>query len=287
MTVAAQTPIVSYIEDGTTTAFPAPFRYDSPADLRATRLLADGTTVELANGTAFTATPGPTNAGGTLTLTTAGPSGARLTIFRRSTRVQEADYIANGAFTAESHERALDKAMLVAQEQDQELDRAIKAPVGEAGPSLEPSAVRAGKVARFDGDGGFASLTLPELAVLLDPEKQAGTTLAFTELTGPRSQVVVFDPGGVGEGGYWCEFSAQAATDFVRAYARVFAGGGTCDVRATYGGEFLWSAEGLGSAAVDEVVDLTLPQGRDLIFVIENIVGTVTGVVIKLEGPAA
>jgi hypothetical protein len=146
MTVAVQTPTISYIEDGTTTAFPVPYRYDSPADLRATRLLANGTTVQLVNGTDFTATPGPTNAGGTLTLTTAGPSGARLTIFRRTARAQATDYITTGAFTAESHEGALDKAMLVAQELDADFARAIKAQPGETGPMMRPLAELDGKM---------------------------------------------------------------------------------------------------------------------------------------------
>ncbi len=152
MTVAVQTPTISYTENGATTAFPVPYRYDSPADLRAERLLADGSTVVLVNGTDFTATPGPTNAGGTLTLTTAGPSGARLTIFRRTARTQAADYITSGAFTAESHESALDRAMLVAQEQDADLIRALKVPVGEvAVPFGSQALAQAGDLLEFDG----------------------------------------------------------------------------------------------------------------------------------------
>lgn len=179
MTVAAQTPTISYIEDGSTTAFPVPFRYDSPADLRARRLLADGTTVALANGTAFTATPGPTNAGGTLTLTTAGPSGARLTIFRRTARTQAADYIANGAFTAESHEQALDKAMLVNQEQDVDLASTIRVPPGETGAALPAVSVRAGRLLGFDLSGNPVAGGAVVPAAPIDPERQYLTLEQF------------------------------------------------------------------------------------------------------------
>lgn len=286
MTVAAQTPTISYIEDGITTAFPASFRYDAPTDVLALRRLADGSEIELAYGTDYTATPGPTNAGGTLTLTTAGPSGARLTIFRRTARVQQADYIPNGAFTAASHETALDKAMLVAQEQDAEIDRALKVPRGEGGLLLDPATMREGGVARFVGQR-LVGVSLAELAVLLDPQKKAGTTLAYTETVAPRSEIDVFNPDGIGEGGYWCEFAVADAIGFVRAYAKVYAGTGTCDVQMIARGQVLWSKVGVGSTATDEVIEVALEVGDDLILIVENITGAVTGLVVKLEGEAA
>lgn len=212
MTVAAQTPIVSYIEDGTTTTFPAPFRYDSPADLRATRLLADGTTVELANGTAFTASPGPTNAGGTLTLTTAGPSGARLTIFRRTARTQAADYIANGAFTAESHEQALDKAMLVNQEQDVDLASTIRVPPGETGAALPAASVRAGRLLGFDLSGNPVAGGAVVPAAPIDPERQS---LTLEQFGGAADYV---NPGDRGTDNYP---ALMAALDAINRYAPV------------------------------------------------------------------
>lgn len=286
MTVAAQTPTISYLEDGITTAFPVPFRYDAPTDVLALRRLADGSEIELAYGVDYTASPGPTNAGGTLTLTAAGPSGARLTIFRRTARTQAADYIANGAFTAESHERALDRPMLVAQEQDAEIDRAIKVPRGEAGLLLDPDAARDGGIAQFVGKR-LAGLPLAELAVMLDPQKKAGTTLAYTEAVAPRSEIDVFNPEGIGEGGYWCEFAVGEAIPFVRAYARVYAGTGTCNVQMTARGQVAWSKTGVGNAAVDETINFALEPGDDLILTVENITGTVTGLVVKLEGEPA
>lgn len=189
MTVAAQTPTISYLENGSTTAFPVPFRYDSPADLRATRLLADGTQVTLVNGTDFTATPGPTTAGGTLTLTAAGPAGARLTIIRQTARAQTADYVTNGPFDAESHERALDKAMLVNQEQDTDLARAFKVPRGEVGPSLPPAASRAGRIFAFDG-AGTSLLDIPA-----DDVRQAVAAVFNPQFVQLASLIMFLAPG--------------------------------------------------------------------------------------------
>lgn len=149
MTVAVQTPTISYLENGSTTEFAVPFRYDSPSDLQAIRELANGQIVTLSNGLDFTATPGPTNAGGTVTLSAVGPVGAKLTIFRRTTRDQTADYVPNGPFDAESHERALDKAMMVAQELDQDVGRSPKVPRGMAAFDIDPTGFSDGDLFEF------------------------------------------------------------------------------------------------------------------------------------------
>lgn len=156
MTVAVQTPTISYNENGSTTSFAVPFRYDNPTDLRAVRRAADGTETELVYGTDYTASTGATDAGGTLTVAVAAASGNRLTILRQTSRSQAADYIASGAFTAESHERALDKAMLVAQEQDQELLRSLKVPPGSTAPQLRSfSGAVAGDIMEVTGPNEF------------------------------------------------------------------------------------------------------------------------------------
>lgn len=289
MTVPVQTPERTFQGDGASVEFPVTFRYADPTDLRALVRDSAGADTELTNGVDFTATDGDTPAGGTMTVTTAPIVGETLVIWRDTARSQDVDFEERGSFPAESNEGAIDVAIMILQEAAIAETRAMKVPRGEVGPEIEAIAGRANKIPRFDADGNFSSVSLAELAVLLDPEKQAGTTLAFTELAGPRSQAIIYNPdsGGVGEGGYWVEFSAQAATSFVRAYAKVFAGGGTCDVRVLAGSVQIWAATGVSSIEVDEVISATLLQGKDLIFVIENITGTVNGVVVKLEGAVA
>lgn len=153
MTVAAQTPSISYNGNGVTTVFAAPFRYIAPTDLRVVLRAANGSETVLSYGTGFTAAAGNTNAGGNVTLASAPASGTTVIITRRTARTQPADYITAGAFTAESHEEALDRAQLVNQEQDVDTARAVKAPEGEAGPVLKSLATLRGKLLAMAADG--------------------------------------------------------------------------------------------------------------------------------------
>lgn len=185
------------------------------------------------------------------------------------------------------YETELDRVQIIAREGVRDLALAPKVPRGEVAPSFPASADRAGKVARFGEDGGFANLTLEELSVLLGTQVQAARTYSFTESAAPRSEVDINDPAGVGEGGWYAEFSPAANVDFVRAYARVYAGDGSCDVRVISGGAVLWSKAGVDDTATDEAITATLLADNDLIYVVENVVGTITGLVIFLEGAAA
>lgn len=116
----------------------------------------------------------------------------------------------------------------------------------------------------------------------------AGVSSAFTESLAPKSQVVIYDPDGIGVGGYPVEFSLQTQTDFVRAYAKVFGGTGTCTITIQDSQRLqLWQKVGVSSSETDEVVSVSLLAGRDLLVVVSDIVGAVTGVVAKLEGAVA
>lgn len=191
MTVAAQTPTISYNGNGVTTVFAAPFRYIAPSDIEVVLGTSDGGETVLALGTGFTATAGNTNAGGSVTLTVAPPTGVTIVITRRTARTQPADYITSGAFTAESHEEALDRAMLVNQEQDGVLDRAVKAPLGEALPPLPPAIDRADRLFAFDEDGrSIFDISAQRIRELLE----ATFAPAFTQL----ASLVMFLANGVG-----------------------------------------------------------------------------------------
>ena len=135
MTVAAISPSAEYIEDGVTTAFPAPFRFLSAAHLVVDRLAADGSIATLAAGSGFTATGGTTDAGGTVTVSAPAVAGTILRIKRETPRSQIADYATGDTFPAETHEAALDRSMLLHQEQDAARarleHRALRVPDGE------------------------------------------------------------------------------------------------------------------------------------------------------------
>ena len=143
MTVAALVPAVEYLEDGASTHFPVPFRFNAPEHITARRINAlDGLLTELVYGVDYSVTGGETDAGGTLVKTLPGPAGDALLIERRTPRSQATDYQTDDTFPAETHEAALDRAMLIDQEQDELLadfaERALLVPEGDEVPPVGP-----------------------------------------------------------------------------------------------------------------------------------------------------
>jgi hypothetical protein len=161
MTVAALPAVASYIENGVTTAFPAPFRFKSSADLVVDRLFADGSTLMLAPGVDYTVAGGATDAGGVVTRTAA-TTGATLRVRRRTARSQAMVYATGDRFPAKSHEGALDTQMLIAQEQDAAhadlATRALQLLPGEVAPAFPPPAGRRGTLFGFDAVTGAPGL---------------------------------------------------------------------------------------------------------------------------------
>ncbi|MBP8231953.1 MAG: hypothetical protein KAY22_06575 [Rhizorhabdus sp.] len=157
MTVSTLTSTISYIESAAAT-YPVPFRFLSNADLRVTRI-EDGEVSYLALGTDYTVAGANAPGGGSITRVGDAHVGATLKIARETVPVQPTDYVANDRFPAESHERALDRLTLLAQEnkaQNAETDaRALKVPPGETIDPLPPADERAGKFAVFGPGGGM------------------------------------------------------------------------------------------------------------------------------------
>lgn len=154
MTVAALPSIVTYAENGVTTSFAAPFRFKSAGDLVVSRI-AGGVETVLLLGADYTVTGGDTDAGGTVTRMAA-TNGATLQIARQTARVQPMQYSTGGTFPAKSHEEALDRQMLISQEQGDQLAdvnaRALTAPVGEVLGNLPNATTRLGKFIGFGAD---------------------------------------------------------------------------------------------------------------------------------------
>lgn len=134
MTVAALNPVVAYLEDGATVNFPLPFRFLSPAAIRASRQVQGAHAVDLVYGVDYTVTGGSTDAGGTLTVTSPAAAGVKLSAWRDTQLSQTTDYTTGDRFPAESHERVLDQLMLLLQEHHAVLLRSFKVPFGEPGP---------------------------------------------------------------------------------------------------------------------------------------------------------
>ena len=109
--------------------------------------------------TDYTVTGAGVPAGGTLTTTVAYAAGGTITIVRNVPLTQETDYGDADSFPAESHERALDKLTMIAQQVMELAGRALVfAPSDTAGTQLPAATVRANRLLafcpQFAGGGG-------------------------------------------------------------------------------------------------------------------------------------
>jgi len=117
MTVASSTSTVSYAGDGATVAFSVPYYFLADGDL-VVYVVVDSTSVPTIKTltTHYTVTGAGNLAGGTVTMLTAPASGETIHIDRWVTPTQGVDYVENDDFPAETHEQALDRLTMLAQQ---------------------------------------------------------------------------------------------------------------------------------------------------------------------------
>lgn len=155
-----------YAGAGTVGPFPVPFRFLDASHLQVTRTDASGMNTVLELGTDYSVQGVGQNTGA-VTLLAPLAAGFKLTVLRNVPATQEADYVQNDAFPAESHERALDKLTMLVQQQGEMVSRALVVPPTDAAVSMElPSAAaRARRYLSFDADGRPVSTTFDVDAV--------------------------------------------------------------------------------------------------------------------------
>ena len=157
MTVSSQTSKVSYSGNGSTVTFTVPFYFLNATDLKVIyRVNATGTETVKAITTDYTVSGAGNEAGGSITATTAPPTGTTVLIARNAPYTQEVDYQPNDPFPAESHEMALDKLTMEAQQIKEIADRSIKLSATNTMSSTEftiGSSDRANKIFAFDSAG--------------------------------------------------------------------------------------------------------------------------------------
>lgn len=177
MTVAANTPSATYLENGVTTVFAAPFYYRSAAELVVERIDAGGVVTALALPAQWNASAAVGDGGGNVTLVAPGAAGGKLRIRRATGRSQSDDYLTGGGFAAQTLEAGLDRAAMAQQEQDWQLGdilaRALLVPANETIGQLPVAGSRGLKVIGFDAAG---ALLLSDLAALV--QSVAGSLLA-------------------------------------------------------------------------------------------------------------
>lgn len=160
MTVSSTTTKNSYDGNGNLTVFAYNFKIFDASDLTVIlRNKTTGTETVQTLTTHYSVSNVGNASGGNVIFVAAPATGIRVVIRRTSAQTQTTDYTPNDPFPAESHEDALDKITFIAQEIQEELDRAIKISRTNTMTSTEftvGASARANKILAFDGNGEIA-----------------------------------------------------------------------------------------------------------------------------------
>lgn len=133
MTITAQTAKSGpYNGNGSTVTFSYAFRVDDQDDLVVTLRAADGIETVQTITTHYTVAGVGEASGGTITMVTAPATGEQLVITRTVGLTQEVDLQNRGSVDPETLERAYDKLTQIAQDQQQQIDRAVKTDLFDA-----------------------------------------------------------------------------------------------------------------------------------------------------------
>lgn len=137
MTVSSQTNKIRIVGNGVADAFPLPFRFFTNSEITALFVeRATGVTTPAAIGTDYTLTGAgdpEVNGSATGVLTTTVPlaSTRDLIILRTLPTIQATDIVNQGEFFASTHEDVFDRLTMIAQQQQEELSRAVKTSVSD------------------------------------------------------------------------------------------------------------------------------------------------------------
>jgi hypothetical protein len=194
MTISTTDSRISYNGNGVTTVFAFPYRFLANADLVVVEVSSTGVETVKTLTTHYTLTGAGDDAGGSVTMLVAPAVGTRLIVYRDTAITQETDYISGDPFPAETHERALDRLTMIAQEVGSDADRSIKVPVGD--PSslstvLPAAANRKDKFVVFDATTG-------EVEVSTVTQTQVASAVAAAYAAGSTADAVTYTPEGTG-----------------------------------------------------------------------------------------
>jgi len=161
MTITTTTIKNSYSGNGSNTVFAYTYKILAEGDIEVIVRSANGTETVKTLTTDYTVSGVGSAGGGNVTFVTAPLSTETVVLRRETTQTQSVDLVENDPFTAETVEGAFDRAIVIAQELQEEVDRSIKLSRTNTMTSTEftvGSAERANKILAFD-DNGEISVT--------------------------------------------------------------------------------------------------------------------------------
>lgn len=147
MTVSTSTSRIEYTGDAVTTVFSFPYYFLANGDLK---VYLDGVLQTIT--THYTVTGAGMGAGGTVTFVTAPPSADVVVIYREVAITQAVDYTPNDPFPANTHEQALDRLTMIAQQLNEETRRALALPATSTYSGLTVPDPEAGKYLMWKSD---------------------------------------------------------------------------------------------------------------------------------------
>jgi hypothetical protein len=156
MTISSTTVRNSYSGNGSTTVFAYTFKILDDDEIQVIIRSSTGTETTKTKTTHYTVSGVGSSGGGNITFLTAPGATETVVLKRNTTKTQETDYVANDPFPANSHEEALDRVTMIAQEIQEELGRSIKLSKTNTMTSTEftvGAADRANKILAFDSNG--------------------------------------------------------------------------------------------------------------------------------------
>lgn len=123
MTISSVDNKALHTGNGSIVSFAYTYRMDNDDDMKV--YLGDAL-----QSSGYVVTRNGDNVGGTVDITPAPLNGVAVTLLRVVPLTQVVDYTAGDAFPAETHEKALDKLAMQAQQVNEEVSRAVSAPIG-------------------------------------------------------------------------------------------------------------------------------------------------------------
>lgn len=203
MTISTTTSRAVYAGNGVTTIFSFPYRFLANGDLEVTLFDSVGLPYPQVLTTNYTVTGADADAGGSVTMLVAPAVGQTLVIRRVVDLTQETDYISGDAFSAETHERALDKLTMQDQQLQEQVNRTIRTPLDDTTFDGQLPAIVPGRFLRVNDSGTALELVSVVNTGELVVTPYIETLLDDTNAAAARGTLVVPSRTGADASGTW------------------------------------------------------------------------------------